>query len=84
MDKGRLGAGKRGPSPFSFPLFLFSDAEGSGRFLAIHGKLERVRFSEGFSDFLLSDGGKVLVESKRGQVEIFANVNVKVNGSLEA
>ena len=28
--------------------------------------------------------GALLVVSKRGQVEIFANVNVKVNGSLEA
>ena len=40
-------------------------------------------FSEGFSDFVFSDGGKVLVESKRGQVEIFVNVKVNVNENAE-
>ena len=39
--------------------FFFPPQRRARRFLAIHGKLERVGFSEGFSDFVFSDGGRV-------------------------
>ena len=72
MDKGR---GKRGPSPFSF-----SDAEGSGRFLAIHGKLERVGWSKKFGgqrskklgsevDFLVAYAAEEGVKAIEGAVK---------------